>query len=64
MIPNGSINEILDHKGGAVWTVAPDATVFEAIQMMSRKMWAHCSLPNGISSLASFPNAITHAKSR
>ena len=37
MIPTGSINEILDHKGGAVWTVAPDTTVFEAIQMMSEK---------------------------
>jgi CBS domain-containing protein len=37
MIPNGSISEILEHKGTAVWTVAPDATVFEAIQIMSDK---------------------------
>ena len=37
MIPNGSINEILDSKGTAVWTVPPDTTVFEAIQMMSDK---------------------------
>ena len=37
MIPSGSINEILEHKGTAVWTVSPDATVFEAIQMMSDK---------------------------
>jgi CBS domain-containing protein len=37
MIPNGSINEILDHKGATVWAVAPDITVFEAIQMMSNK---------------------------
>jgi CBS domain-containing protein len=37
MIPAGSINEILDHKGSIVWTIAPDATVFEAIQMMSDK---------------------------
>ena len=37
MIPSGTINEILEHKGTAVWTVAPDATVFEAIQMMSDK---------------------------
>jgi CBS domain-containing protein len=37
MIPTGAINEILDHKGGQVWTIAPDATVFEAIQMMSEK---------------------------
>jgi CBS domain-containing protein len=37
MIPHGSINEILEHKGNAVWTVPPDATVFEAIQKMSEK---------------------------
>jgi len=37
MIPNGSISEILEHKGSAVWTVTPDTTVFEAIQMMSEK---------------------------
>ena len=37
MIPSGTIKEILDYKGGAVWTVPPDATVFEAIQLMSDK---------------------------
>jgi CBS domain-containing protein len=37
MIPNGSISEILEHKGSTVWAVAPDITVFEAIQMMSEK---------------------------
>jgi len=37
MIPSGSISEILEHKGTAVWAVAPDITVFEAIQMMSEK---------------------------
>ncbi len=37
MIPTGSINEILEHKGNAVWTVSPDNTVFEAIQLMSEK---------------------------
>lgn len=37
MIPTGSISEILDHKGSNVWTIEPDATVFEAIQMMSDK---------------------------
>ena len=37
MIPAGSINEILEHKGTAVWTVSPDTTVFEAIQLMSEK---------------------------
>ena len=37
MIPTGSIHEILEHKGNAVWTVSPDNTVFEAIQLMSEK---------------------------
>ncbi len=37
MIPSGSISEILDHKGSTVWTISPEATVFEAIQMMSDK---------------------------
>ena len=37
MIPSGTINEILHHKGNAVWTIAPDATVFEAIQTMADK---------------------------
>jgi CBS domain-containing protein len=37
MIPSGTINEILEYKGSAVWTIPPDATVFEAIQMMSDK---------------------------
>lgn len=37
MIPTGNINEILTQKGGAVWTIAPDATVFAAIQMMADK---------------------------
>jgi CBS domain-containing protein len=37
MIPHGTINEILHHKGRAVWTIGPDATVFEAIQLMADK---------------------------
>ncbi len=37
MIPSGTINEILLHKGTQVWTIPPDATVFEAIQMMADK---------------------------
>lgn len=37
MIPSGTINEILHHKGNAVWAIAPEATVFEAIQMMADK---------------------------
>ena len=37
MIPTGTINEILSHKGTQVWKIQPDATVFEAIQMMAEK---------------------------
>jgi CBS domain-containing protein len=37
MIPHGTIAEILTHKGGNVWSVGPDATVFEAIQLMAEK---------------------------
>ena len=31
----GTISEILARKGAAVWTIAPDSTVFEAIQLMA-----------------------------
>lgn len=31
------ISEILTHKGGLVWSVSPEATVLEAIQMMADK---------------------------
>jgi len=34
MIP-GIINEILAHKSGELWSISPDATVFEAIEMMA-----------------------------
>lgn len=38
MNPTGNIGELLHHKRGAtVWSVSPDATVFEAIQMMAEK---------------------------
>jgi CBS domain-containing protein len=37
MNPNGTISEILNHKGTNVWFISPEATVFEAIQMMSDK---------------------------
>ena len=33
----GTINEILTHKGRQLWSVGPDATVFEAIQLMADK---------------------------
>ncbi len=33
----GTIREILTHKGTTTWTVSPDTTVFEAIQLMAEK---------------------------
>src|SRR5262245_36724325 len=37
MNPIGTIREILNHKGTNVWQISPDATVFEAIQLMADK---------------------------
>ena len=37
MIPNAPISELIQAKGGAVWTVSPETMVFDAIQMMSDK---------------------------
>jgi len=37
MNPNGTISEILSHKGDTVWSISPDATVFDAILMMADK---------------------------
>ena len=37
MSPVGTIAEILNHKGGAVWCISPEAMVFDAIQMMADK---------------------------
>jgi CBS domain-containing protein len=35
MNPYGTISEILSHKGSQVWSITPEATVFDAIQLMS-----------------------------
>ena len=37
MTPSGQINQILHHKGGNVWSVAPDTKVFDAISLMAEK---------------------------
>ena len=37
MIPTGTISEILNQKGGQSWSIGPDATVFEAIELMAEK---------------------------
>ena len=33
----GIINEIIAHKQSPLWSISPDATVFEAIQLMAEK---------------------------
>src|SRR5271157_1854897 len=35
MSPNSTIGEILSHKGAQVWAIAPEATVYAAVQMMA-----------------------------
>ncbi len=37
MNPNTAISDILAHKGSSAWSVSPEATVLEAIQMMADK---------------------------
>jgi CBS domain-containing protein len=37
MITSGTIGTILHHKGAKVWTIAPGASVFEAIQLLAQK---------------------------
>ncbi len=37
MNPNATISEILSHKGSTAWSISPEATVFDAIQMMADK---------------------------
>src|SRR5467141_160775 len=33
----GKIGDLLHHKGAQVWSITPDAMVFDAIQMMAEK---------------------------
>lgn len=48
MSPSDRVQSVLQFKGGSVWTVSPDATVFEAIQMMSdREIGALPVVSNG-----------------
>ncbi|HVM51354.1 MAG TPA: CBS domain-containing protein [Candidatus Acidoferrum sp.] len=37
MNPNSSISEILSLKGATVWSISPNATVYEAVQLMADK---------------------------
>src|SRR5208282_733726 len=37
MTTTGTISTMLHHKGASIWTISPDATVFEAIQLLAKK---------------------------
>lgn len=37
MIPNAPVSELIQSKGGNVWTVSPETMVFDAIQLMADK---------------------------
>ncbi len=37
MTTSSTIDTILHHKGASVWTISPNATVFEAIRLLSQK---------------------------
>ena len=37
MNPYGTINEILNHKGNHAWSISPEETVFDAIELMAEK---------------------------
>jgi CBS domain-containing protein len=37
MNPSGTISEILRYKGHQAWSISPEATVFDAIQLMADK---------------------------
>lgn len=34
---SGHVGSILQHKGHSIWSIAPDATVFDAIKLMAHK---------------------------
>ena len=37
MNPNATLSEILNQKGSSAWSISPEATVLEAVQMMADK---------------------------
>ena len=37
MNANASVSEILSHKGHNVWSIEPEATVYEALELMAEK---------------------------
>lgn len=37
MNPYGTIGELLNHKGNQVWSISPNETVFDAIELMAER---------------------------
>ena len=37
MSPQDTIQSVLEYKGGQIWSIRPDATVYDAIEMMADK---------------------------
>ena len=60
---SGTIGAILNQKGSEIYSIAPDALVFEAIEMMAAKnVGALLVIRGRRNCLGSFPSAITPAK--
>jgi hypothetical protein len=59
---SGTIGAILNQKGSEIYSIAPDALVFEAIEMMAAKNVGALLVIRGENCLGSFPSAITPAK--
>lgn len=47
MTETGQIKDILTDKGSAVWSISPDATVYEAIKLMADKNVGALLVTNG-----------------
>jgi len=59
----GTIGTILHHKGATVWTISPQATVFEAIQLLAWKNIGALPVLEGGKLIGIFSGARLHAKS-
>ena len=59
----GSVGAILAHKGSAVWSIAPNAMVFDAIQLMAEKNVGALPVIEGDKLVDTSPSAITQGKS-
>ena len=57
-----TVNQLLKHKGHSVWSVAPNASVYEALESMAEKMSARLWCCVMTSWQAFSPNVITLAR--